>query len=380
MFPESTEDVQAIVRACARAPLPGCAVRRRLVARRARQSDPRRRLDRHDADEPRPARQRRRPGCHRPGRRDAQAVREAPARRPGSIFHLDPGADATLGGMAATRASGTTAVRYGTMREAVLGLTVVLADGRVIKTGGRARKSSSGYDLTKLFVGSEGTLGVITELTLRLHGRPEALAAATCHFESIESAVRTVITTIQLGIPVARIELLDDVQVERGEQLLEAVLSGVPDAVLRVPRSERAGRHRAGRGGRRDRGGEWRTGVRARAHPGGTSRVVAGAPRCVLRGAGDASRLPRLDDGRLRPYLPSRRLHRRNQSGHLGVAPRSRTRRPRRRRELPHDLPGQSGEPRPTSRRRSACRRGSSNARSRWAAPARASTASASAR
>jgi D-lactate dehydrogenase (cytochrome) len=130
----------------------------------------------------------------------------------GLFFCIDPGADASLGGMAATRASGTNAVRYGTMRDNVLSLTAVMADGTLLKTGNRARKSASGYDLTRLLVGSEGTLGIITELTLKLYGIPETILAGVCPFNSVEGACNTTIAALQIGLPLARIELADAVQ------------------------------------------------------------------------------------------------------------------------------------------------------------------------
>ena len=147
----------------------------------------------------------------------------------GLFFPIDPGADASIGGMAATRASGTNAVRYGTMKENVVSLTVVTPDGAVVKTARRAKKSSAGYDLTRLYVGSEGTLGIITEITLKLHGIPEAISGGICPFPSVRAACDAVIVTIQSGIPVARIELLDDVQI-RGVNLHSKL--GLPEVPM----------------------------------------------------------------------------------------------------------------------------------------------------
>ena len=159
-------------------------------------------------------------------------------RATGLFFPVDPGANASLGGMAATRASGTTAVRYGTMRSNVLGLEVVLADGRVIRTGSRAPKSSAGYDLTGLLVGSEGTLGLITELTLRLHGQPEAVSAAICAFPDMGSAVEAVITTIQSGIPMARIEFVDAASARAFNAYADAGMAETPHLLVEFHGSE----------------------------------------------------------------------------------------------------------------------------------------------
>lgn len=182
----------------------------------------------------------------------------------GLFFPIDPGADASLGGMVATRASGTNAVRYGTMKDNVLALTVVMPNGDVVKTARRAKKSSAGYDLTRLIVGSEGTLGIITEITLRLHGIPEAISAGICPFPTIEAACDAAILTIQTGIPIARVELLDEVQVRACNLYSKLALPETPMLLVEFHGTDAGVKEQAERFGEiaRDLGGgpfDWAT-------------------------------------------------------------------------------------------------------------------------
>ncbi|WP_239025108.1 FAD-binding oxidoreductase [Rhodoligotrophos defluvii] len=230
-FVESTEEVQAIVRACAATNTPviaygtGTSLEGHITAPDGGISIDLTRMNRilevntQDLD------------CRVQAGVTRKALNEH-LRDTGLFFPIDPGADASIGGMAATRASGTNAVRYGTMRENVLNLTAVMASGEVIHTARRARKSAAGYDLTRVLVGSEGTLGIITEVTLRLYGIPESISAGVCPFDSLEGACQAVIQTIQLGLPVARIELLDADQVRVCNAYSELGLAEVPTLFL----------------------------------------------------------------------------------------------------------------------------------------------------
>jgi D-lactate dehydrogenase (cytochrome) len=214
-FPESPAEVQQIVRLCARAGMPivpfgaGTSLEGNAAAPSGGLCLDMTRMNRVLAVNAEDMDVQAQPGI-------TPKQLNAALRNTGLFFPIDPGADASIGGMASTRASGTMAVRYGTMTDNVLSLEVVLANGRLMRTGSRARKSSAGYDLTALFVGAEGTLGVITEITLKLHPRPEAISAAVCAFPDLKAAVDTAINVIQSAIPIARVELLDDDVMMRG--------------------------------------------------------------------------------------------------------------------------------------------------------------------
>ena len=272
-------------------------------------------------------------------------------RDQGVFFPIDPGADASLGGMASTRASGTNAVRYGTMRDNVLALKVVRGDGEIITTGTRAKKSSAGYDLTHLFVGAEGTLGIITELTIKLRGIPETIAAAACSFETVRGACQATILAIQTGIPVARIELLNAEQVRACNSYSKLSLPETPLLLLEFHGSENEVAEQS------KNFSEIARGMRRRRfhldHPaGGSHQALAGAARCLLGGEGLASRRGRGGNRRLRADLPAGRLRHRNRSGSETPQSAIADRRPCRRRQFPLLAALRCGRPRGDGARR----------------------------
>ena len=379
VFPQATEEVQEIVRLCARHRVPvvafgtGTSLEGQVNAPRGGICldfrDMNRVLAVHAEDldcviEP---------GITR------KALNEH-LRDSGLFFPIDPGADASLGGMAATRASGTNAVRYGTMKDNVLALKAVLASGEVVTTARRAKKSSAGYDLTRLMVGSEGTLGIITELTLRLSGIPEAIASGVCPFPSVEAACNATILTIQSGIPVARIELLDALQVRASNLYSKLSLPEVPMLFVEFHGTEASVAEQSQRFGEIAQelgGGPFDWAVRAEDR----IAAVAGAARRLLGGAAAAARRTGVVVRRLRADLAARRMRRRNVSatprqsrllapvvGHVGDG------------NFHMLLLIDRNDADEVSARGGICSPGSPNAPSPWTAPAPASTASARAR
>jgi FAD/FMN-containing dehydrogenase len=253
----------------------------------------------------------------------------------GLFFPVDPGAEeATIGGMASTRASGTTAVRYGTMRENVLNVTAVMADGSVVKTAQRARKSAAGYDLTRLLVGSEGTLGIITEATVRLYGIPERILSAVCPFATLEGACNAVIQSIQLGLGVARMELLDPPQIRAVNIYSKLGLRRKPTLFLEFHGTEAGARDQV-------------EAFKAIAESEGRSASIGPRRRRTAAVCGRRGTMPtgpsrrrgrqgRVRHRRVRADLAAGRMRGRDAEGHRGPGPRRADRRPRRRRQLPH--------------------------------------------
>ena len=262
-------------------------------------------------------------------------------RDQGLFFPIDPGADASLGGMASTRASGTNAVRYGTMKDNVLSLKVVLANGEVMTTATRAKKSSSGYDLTRLIVGAEGTLGIITELTLRLSGIPETIAGGVCPFPSVEAACKATIMTIQSGIPVARIELFDALQVRAANLYSKLNLPETPMLFLEFHGTEAGVAEQSQRFGEiaQEFGGgpfDWATQGR------GSNAAVAGAPRRLLGAARPSSRRRGASVRCLRTDLAARRMPDRDAARYRREQAARSDRRSCRRRQFPRWAVGRS--------------------------------------